>query len=200
MTILREMALGPLLARFKDSTAALHLEAERYVRILDRDAGVDDYRRYLVAMHGFHVPLEQRFREHAALAAAGFAAETRSKRAWLEADLDALAVSDRPLCDRVPAVGSLARAVGAAYVLEGSSLGGRFILAKLPPALASLRGSATRFLDGYGSETGAQWRRFAGVAAQVDDEQAAVDAACDCFERMIGWLARFERRALAEAS
>jgi heme oxygenase len=194
------MALGPLLARFKDRTAALHLEAERYVRILDRDASVDDYRRYLVAMHGFHVPLEQRFAEHAALAVAGFAAETRSKRAWLAADLDALRVADRPMCDRLPEINSLARAVGAAYVLEGSSLGGRFILAKLPPAIASLRGTATRFLDGYGGDTGAQWRRFATVAAQVDDEPAAVAAACDCFEHLIAWLARFERRALAEAS
>ncbi len=196
------MALSPLLARLKEATAALHREAECYVRILDRGATVDDYRRYLVAMHGFHAPIEQRFATHAGLACGGFAPETRCKAPWLRADLAALGASELPWCEAVPITETLAQAIGAAYVVEGSMLGGRVILARLPPALAPLRGKATRFLEGYGAGTGAQWRRFAELAHPAD-EAAAIAAACQTFERLIGWLATFEARGdlpLSEAS
>jgi heme oxygenase len=85
-------------------------------------------------------------------------------------------------------------------VLEGSTLGGRYILAKLPPALAPLRGRATAFLEGYGAETGARWRAFGeialraiGSAADVDAaEDEAVAGACETFARLIDWLALHE--------
>jgi heme oxygenase len=191
------------LRRFKDETADLHLEAERYVRILDRDATLDDYRRYLAAMYGFHAPLERQFAASDALIRAGFAPQVRQKAHLILADLNALGAAQPVTCACLPAVDSLPRAVGAAYVIEGSTLGGRFILAKLPPSIATVRGEATRFLEGYGSETGARWRAFAQVAAVVVDEDSAVAAARETFAKLIDWLARHEVRGslpLAEAS
>jgi heme oxygenase (biliverdin-IX-beta and delta-forming) len=51
-----------------------------------------------------------------------------------------------------------AEALGALYVLEGSSLGGRVILKELKRRGASLAGLG--FLDPYGADTGKRWRSF----------------------------------------
>ena len=193
------MSLGrPLLRRLKSETAALHELAEEHVRILDQDAAPEDYHRYLVAMHGYHAPLEERFAAHAGLAAAGFEAPLRKKRHLIERDLAGLGDlrTAWPACPRLPDIGPLARAVGTAYVIEGSTLGGRFILAKLPPALAPLRGRATAFLEGYGAATGDRWRAFGELVGRAvgspAEEDAAVDAACETFARLIDWLALHE--------
>lgn len=183
------------LRRLKEETADLHLRAETHVHILDGGATVEDYRAYLGAMLGFHAPIERALAGDPALAAAGFDAPARHKRAWLAADLRALGDDPArwPACAALPDVGVPTRAVGAAYVLEGSMLGGRYILAKLPPALAALRGRATAFLDGYGAETGARWRGFGAVVERLvrtpGDTDLAVAGARDTFARLIDWLA-----------
>jgi heme oxygenase len=194
------------LRRLRADTAALHARAEQHVRILDDDASSADYQRYLAAMHGYHAPLEQRFAAHAGLARAGFGASLRQKRTLIERDLAAL--GDRrtawPACPRLPEVEPLPRAVGAAYVLEGSTLGGRYILAKLATALAPLRGRATAFLEGYGAETGDRWRAFGEVVARAiaspADEDEAVAGARATFARLIDWLALHETPVIARAA
>jgi heme oxygenase len=180
----------PLLLRLRAETEDLHRRAETHVRILDADASEADYRTYLRAMRGFHAPVERALR---VLDGDGFASASRGKTAWLDADLAALADADPPLvCAALPALGDRAAAVGGAYVLEGSTLGGRYILSRLPAALAPLRGRATAFLHGYGDDTGAQWRRFGEVVERVlvDDAAAAraIEGARDTFARLIDWL------------
>lgn len=179
------------------------------MRILDADATLTDYRCYLAAMLGFHAPLEAAFAGHDGLRAVGFAAAARRKSPLLEDDLRALGDDPGvlPHCTALPAATSLPRALGVAYVLEGSTLGGRYILAKLPPSLAHLRGRATAFLAGYGPETGDRWRGFAAIVARAlvrpDDVREAVVGAREAFERLIGWLAPRTRPAavmLQEAS
>jgi heme oxygenase len=203
------------LRALKLQTQDLHAEAERYVRILDDDAGVADYARYLIAMRGFHAPVEDMFAADRALAAAGFAADERRKTGLLIRDLRALAaVVDLPdqgsvcggatvCCDDMPEIDSFAARLGMAYVIEGSTLGGKFILARLPAQLAVWRGVATAFLDGYGAATGARWRGFGAIverAVTTDDAEAQLVAgARQTFASLIRWLARFERRAASTA-
>ena len=186
------------LRRLKVETASLHARAEEYVRILEEDATLAKYHRYLAAMHGYHAPMEAGLAAHEALAAVGFDAIVRRKRTLIESDLAALGDPRKawPACPRLPEIGSLGRAIGAAYVIEGSTLGGRFILSKLPPALAPLRGRATAFLEGYGAETGARWRAFGEVVERALDtpalEDDAVAGACETFTRLSDWLAVHE--------
>lgn len=190
-----------VLRLLKDETAALHLEAERYVRILDAGASLDDYRRYLCTMAGYHGPLEQVFADHADLAAAGFAAGDRRKSHLLARDLRALGVTSWPICPQLPAAIGLPRTLGIAYVIEGSTLGGRFILSRLLPPIAAMRGAATAFLEGYGAATGERWRAFGMVVERgvitAADEREAADGARDAFARLIDWLALHEARAAA---
>lgn len=197
------------LRRLKDGTAELHQQAELHVRILDADATLTDYRHYLAAMLGYHAPLEAVLQAHDGLGAAGFDAPRRRRAPMLAADLLALGDDPRgvPQCTSLPPVTSLARALGVAYVLEGSTLGGRYILAKLPPPLHRLRGHATAFLVGHGPETGSRWRAFTTIVTRelttraLEDE--AVVGARETFVRLIDWLAPRTRAAggsLREAS
>jgi heme oxygenase len=198
------VVLRPVLRELKHGTADLHEEAERYVRILDGDANAVDYVRYLRTMYGYHAPIERALLAHEPLAAVHFDAPARCvKAAWMRADLRELGERDEPaVCTQVPAPSTLARALGIAYVLEGSTLGGRFIVSRLPPALARL---PRRYLDGYGAETGPRWRAFGDIVARELrsplDEASAVHAARETFSLLISWLAREgQRRAFAEAS
>jgi heme oxygenase len=151
-------------------------------------------------MLGFHAPVEELFARDEALAAAGFAARSRLKSHLLLADLRAVC-PDRaavPRCDSVPVRGSLPRMLGIAYVIEGSTLGGKYILAHLPPPLAALRPAATAFLAGYGEQTASQWKSFVAIAERElrtpTAEADAVAGARATFEHLIDWLAQFERR------
>lgn len=192
------MVPGHPLRALKERTRDLHLRAEEYVRILDDDATRDDYARYLHAMHGFHAPLEDAFAADAQLAEVGFAAPERRKQAMLRQDLAALGDHDDPVrCPSLPSTRTLARRLGVAYVLEGSTLGGKFILARLPAALAPLHGTATRFLEGYGAATGARWRELGAIVERCltseTAEAEAVAGARETFTTLIDWLGRFER-------
>ena len=182
------------LAQLKASTAAWHAHAETHVHILAPGATIADYEAYLAAMLGFHAPVEAALAGSTPLAAAGFDAPGRRKTGWLRADLAALGVSDsRTVCPSPPGLASAAAAVGAAYVLEGATLGGRFILSRLPAGLAGVRGRATRFLAGYQDQTGARWRGFGEVVERVVTSPAALDeavaGACQTFARLCAWLA-----------
>jgi heme oxygenase (biliverdin-IX-beta and delta-forming) len=197
------------LRALKDHTRDLHQRAEHHVRILDGDATVDEYARYLAAMLGFHAPIEDRFAADPLLDAAGFAAISRRKSHFLTHDLNHIAPCAHATlrCSALPEAATLAGQLGIAYVIEGSTLGGKFILAHLPPALAPLRGTATAFLEGYGAATGAYWRRFGAIVEQVittaEAEAEAIAGARDTFTHLITWLARYERPGqywIAEAS
>lgn len=54
---------------------------------------------------------------------------------------------------------SLSYALGYAYVIEGSTLGGRVILKHINASLG-LDAEGTRFFAGYGAETGTYWKNF----------------------------------------
>jgi heme oxygenase len=61
----------------------------------------------------------------------------------------------------LPTIGTKAEALGALYVLEGSTLGGRTILRALRSQGVSTDG--LDFLDPYGKDAGVNWRRFLRV-------------------------------------
>lgn len=174
----------------RDGTLALHRETERHVRILDPDATTATYARFLSRMYGFHAALEDAFADHAALIATGFQPEARRKQGLLVADLHVLGVDalDYERCRTLPSVATLARALGAAYVVEGSTLGGAFVQSRLSPALKT----TTRFLAGYGARTGEMWKAFGAIVdTQLADERSlaeAVGAARDTFACLITWL------------
>jgi|GEM_PF-394912 len=115
--------------------------------------------------------------------------EQRKKHQDIQQDLDFLYANGAEDRETKPFKGfignpSLAYALGYAYVIEGSTLGGRVILKQVAPAL-KLDGPGTRFFTGYGAETGKFWKEYLqhfGVHILRNKlEQEAIQGAIDGF-------------------
>lgn len=95
--------------------------------------------------------------------------------------------TERPLIQTLP------QALGALYVMEGSTLGGRGITKMLlKNEAAGLQPQHLQFFAGYGSQTGAMWTTFVNVLNSfsfTEDEMAQmVEAANQTFYFFKTWL------------
>jgi heme oxygenase (biliverdin-IX-beta and delta-forming) len=88
-----------------------------------------------------------------------FCSRVRSRRIPGQAEL--ARHGELPVNPVFPAIGTKAEALGAFYVLEGSTLGGRKILRALRSQDVST--DDLHFLDPYGKDAGANWRLFLGI-------------------------------------
>jgi heme oxygenase len=116
------------------------------------------------------------------------AADHPSRRERLLADLRGLG-APAPGASAPMAFADASQALGAAYVLEGSALGGQVLARRVEAALGDV---PTRYLAPHGGPaTGVGWRQFLvelqrhGVAAPASARARACDAACATFDRFI---------------
>lgn len=173
----RQQGVGP--AGPEPMTAIEHLRAatgaqhERLDAQLDAVATLADPERRpgLCARYAaFHIPAD------AALApwlseTAGLALASRSRAPLLAR------FSGGQSLPPFPAPASAAEALCMLYVLEGSTLGGRFIAGAL--AARGVTDPDLAFLDPYGDETGARWRAFLAVLArEIGDSETLIADAC----------------------
>jgi len=122
--------------------------------------------------------------------------EGRRKASWLASDL-ALLTGDNnhangvTKIERLPAMDSIGRVFGSMYVMEGSTLGGRFIAPHVATLFGLQSGLGNAYFEAYGLRTGSMWKAFRETAsANVPPEQhdEAVDAAIATFNGLHGWL------------
>lgn len=125
---------------------------------LDREGYVALLRRLL----GFHGAVEAALSVAPSLARYGIDLAERRRAPLLRADLAYFGSSAKAHAAPVPAFATAPEALGALYVTEGSTLGGRQLargLDYLLPAGGSLReGEGRRFLLGHGARHGAMWQ------------------------------------------
>lgn len=185
------------MAALKAHTAEAHAAAERRIDFERLTESREGYRRTLEAFYGFYEPIE---REFAARADGGFDFVPDARAPRLAADLKALGGSDvggLPRCGDLPEVALPSQYVGALYVLEGASLGGRVISRQVRERLGIEADAGGSFFHGAGERTGARWREFgraAETAVAGDDILIAVAAARGTFAALDAWLARCDRR------
>jgi heme oxygenase len=154
----------PLLARLRSDTASRHAELDGLVGLAllrSRESYSSFLQASLRAVRGLEQQIEEK------LGAEDFPA---LRAALLGEDLAALGTDARdPQPSDAPAISlpSLAAAWGAAYVVEGSALGGQVLAGRVRTALGE--DISTRYLSFRGSETGARWRRFIGQLAALAD-------------------------------
>lgn len=116
--------------------------------------------------------------------------------ARLRHDLAALGEKDdvAPAPD-LPVIDTVAAAYGAAYVLQGSMLGGAIIARTLQPN-SQIPGDSFTYLQPPGVSIGPVWRAFTirldafGRGATAADHQAAIDAAQRTFAGFAAAIAR----------
>lgn len=180
-----------LLAQLKAATAAHHARVEAVMPSLEQLATPAGYAAALRALHGFHAAWEPVIWRAPGVAEAGMDGGRR-KLPLLEADLRALGIRPCPAAPRARLAGA-AQALGALYVLEGATLGGRIIYRHAAGPLGITPEHGAAYYHGYGDDTGPRWKAF-GAAVSAYAERTGVEAdvvagAVACFAALEAWLA-----------
>ncbi|MBD2757659.1 biliverdin-producing heme oxygenase [Spirosoma validum] len=164
-----------VLERLRSETRLLHEQTEQlfYTEALQNGTlTVDEYKRLLRTHVTFHRALESAIDRYLDFFRA-YDPDMRRKTTWLQQDLVSLNESLPQSQPNLFADWSPVRLLGAAYVAEGSMLGGTVIWRMLQKnsAIQPLLNNA-RFYQGYGAETGSNWKRFGVFALQQGEPQA----------------------------
>ncbi|CCH51425.1 heme oxygenase-like protein [Fibrisoma limi BUZ 3] len=157
-----------LLERLRDETRLQHEQTEQLLYTSELRGGTlsaEQYVHLLLTHLAFHQALEGAISEYPDFFEP-YEPQKRRKTPWLLADLTTLGVP-LPTTTPVFAGWSPEDLLGAAYVGEGSMLGGKTVWHYLQqnPALQPLLVQA-RFYRGYGAETGPNWRAFGQFAME----------------------------------
>lgn len=182
-----------LLERLKTETAAEHADIERAADILNPRLELEQYRTYLERTLGFYLVAEHAFWRMGVWDALGLAASEREKLPILAEDIVLLGNLEPEKispCPEGPSFGSTAEAVGGAYVLEGSTLGGRVISRHIQRVFGP--NVPRSFLECYGSRTAEQWQTFRAALTRYARtrgmEDQVVAGARETFRTFTRWL------------
>jgi heme oxygenase len=117
----------------------------------------------------------------------------RRKTSALAGDLVSLEAKQPLLAteQQLPEIHNHLQALGALYVIEGSTLGGKIISKMINQQLGLTDGLGLSFFDGYGNDTELMWQRFRqSIDQQVKpaDEQIIIQSANDTFLKFSNWF------------
>ena len=176
--------------KLKSETAENHNVAEQ--RLTPYISGLNSrnaYIRLLKAFHGFYNPafsVISRYINNRQLPDIS----QRNTSSFIEHDLAALSFTG-PIqyCEDLPSINDTASALGALYVLEGSTLGGKYIKNMLLSNKSlNLTEEHTRFFNSYGPHTGSKWKSFLNVINLQEDHFKIIRTANETFERFGFWM------------
>lgn len=174
----------------KEKTRDVHTDLERtllsHIQLVHN---VERYASLLTLMYGYYAAIENRLDSFRA-AIPDY--DRRRKSQAIVGDLTKLAhpVDGIALCVDIPIINSIPQALGAMYVLEGSTLGGKVISKMLSKQLPSIANSLT-FFQGYGDDTMGMWQKFKQYLHQMIDvvhHEEAQLAAKETFIKFKTWI------------
>jgi heme oxygenase len=156
-----------LIEQIRASTGNEHQQLEAtLLPYIDKISNKEDYSALLRAFYGYIHPVQEKIMlQIDKTLVPGI--EDRRHAKLLLLDLEAMDDAGEPvLCQELPAINSHTSAMGALYVLEGSTLGGKIISKMIA---GKLNGAASlQFFNGYGEKTGSMWKEFITQLQQND--------------------------------
>jgi heme oxygenase len=168
-----------LSVRLRRTTAPLHAKVERVLGLPGAVRYRQDYCRLLGRFLGIYEPLEQVFQRFDDWDRLGLAPASHAHVVNLTLDLSALGIDlgrlPRAPPRMLPNLPTFPHALGALYVLEGATLGGRVILRALESRMGGQIAGASRFLGGQCAAAGPTWQSF---RASLDDFGRAQPGRC----------------------
>jgi heme oxygenase len=178
------------LKNLRQSTDALHKNLESLPlssSLMKDDVSLADYAFYLGCMKSVIAFYDEVILKE--ISSIIPQADSRKKLAAINADLEYLkrqGVSHKPVLPLsvLPSMKNTDMALGMAYVIEGSTLGGRVILKHVNERL-KLNEHGTTFFNGYQANTGAMWKEFLDALttyAVKHDHKKIIEGAVDGFK------------------
>jgi heme oxygenase (biliverdin-IX-beta and delta-forming) len=161
-----------LSGELKENTKTDHQQLEKKMVACIRSVKtVKDYTNLLGLFYSYFGGLELSINQHLDTTTLPDYA-TRRKTGALVNDMTAMGASIPALAigDELPAITSHFEALGALYVIEGSTLGGSIISKMMAQQLQLTGGTGLSFFNGYGDGTMGKWQTFKSV---LDDERNA---------------------------
>lgn len=178
--------------QLKEATAHLHAELEQLMfvdQIMDKTLTVEQYAKLLLVNFKLHNALEpviEQFLDNNAKQEIDFS--RRIKTTSLSTDLRELDLQENILTEQFDALGNFidnpAKAFGAIYVLEGSSIGGQVIFKKLQVNANIPKNLSFKFYSHYGDKTMEMWKNFVAYLNQLPAtwQKDAISGAVETFE------------------
>jgi heme oxygenase len=179
--------------RLKRLTRPFHREVETAfypARLLSGALTAPQYRDYLQTLHSVHVAWENSWASFSEWSLLGIPRiEQRFRASHAREDLSILGAS--PLVTSVAwSPSTFADAIGSAYVLEGSTLGGAILGKKIPQIFEGKPEAAcVNYFAGRGESAVPLWAEFCGFLDRVDQERpdlvpSIISGACMAFLSM----------------
>lgn len=182
------------LQRLRSETALDHERVEALVPVTSPDLTLQQYRAILVRFYGFIHGWEAWADLHAPHDLRPILAGRR-RSTLLQQDLDFFgeAAPSVIVCLDLFNAPSRASFLGAMYVVEGSTLGGRYIAKEVEQRFHLQPGQGNAYFSGYGEQTGTMWRQFQALlqALPEADAGAVISAARQMFTEFGDWMRPF---------
>jgi heme oxygenase len=144
----------------KRNTENIHRQAEKVmVGWLKRIRSLEEYVEFLNWLYAYYGPLEDSIKTQ--LTSDNFPdIERRCRAGALLQDMEATGIylPAPEICRDLPVIDNYGKALGALYVLEGSTLGGRVIAGMMLRQLRSEK--FLSYFNSYGNETAGMWQSF----------------------------------------
>lgn len=180
----------------KEETRDIHVRMQKKLGVKQLCSELACYREHIARLEAFHGVAEVEWTPLLEETLSDFSA--RQKTALLASDLGAVGGAQIEIDGAaVPIPTDPASALGAFYVLEGPTLGGRHLL---PIVVAKLRLNPRRgasYFASYGAEVDVMWKRFSETVethcATPRAQKTAVQAAQATFLAMEAWLCNEKR-------
>jgi heme oxygenase len=180
----------------KEGTRQVHLNLEKkLVDQIRRVNTVEDYVQLLERMYGYYHPLQQRIEQNMSGNEAGKRARQALNIINDIKELDPDHPLEFRLCNNLPAIDSPAASMGALYVTEGSTLGGKIITKMIARQLNISTQKGFSFFNPYGEDTQKMWEDFKSLLnhPHAQDEKAEMlDTARHTFEKFNEWIDLYE--------
>jgi len=166
------------LTDIKSQTADSHKKLESLsvsASILSPDMKIEDYIHYLSLMHDVHKNTEEVV--YPLLSQIIPDLDQRKKKHLIEEDLSFLnhnKTTSSTVFDKTEM--SVPFALGVFYVIEGSSLGGRFILKNIVNNKQLSNDQGVSYFKGYGDKTGSFWKNFLNILAEYEQNNNGADS------------------------
>jgi heme oxygenase len=186
-----------LSAQIREATADLHAEIEKKLGLPHSIKTLAQYKTCLTRFYTLYRPLEARLAQFQEWPLFGFDLAASRHTPRLASDLETLGCGPERLPDlptgALPELATFPQALGALYVLEGSTLGSTVILKFLSSSLGAQIAGADHFFRSRGKETYPHWNHFSQTLDSYgknhpDSAQQVILGARTTFRAIGDWM------------